>query len=71
MTKSTRMSEDLLRTKAFDKALSDTERQMPQIIEVARVSAKMKWAAFNEYKDAGFTEDQALTLCAQPIANWT
>lgn len=47
--------------------LNDTLKQLksarPHILEYQKISAELKWNKYKRLTEAGFTEEQALTMC--------
>ena len=48
-------------------AIEIMEEQLPHLIKLAEINAKLAMAKYSAYRKAGFDEKQALELCKQPL----
>ena len=44
-------------------AIADMKRQLPEMMELSVLLAKLRMASFKAHCDAGFSAEQALELC--------
>lgn len=51
----------------IESAVQDLKRNLPAMIEHAKLLARIKRAAYLEYVNQGFTEQQALELAKSPV----
>lgn len=48
-------------------ATAELRKQLPAMIEYTKIIAEIKWSAYQNLIENGFTEDQALELSKEPL----